>query len=643
MTMPRENAAQDTGHDPIATEIIRNGLIAATEDMKQTLMRTAYNMIIYEALDYTVGLFDQHGNVLSIGIGLPMFIRGISETIKAKLQHFGSDGIEPDDILLTNDAYVTGSHLNHMTFTLPIFDDGELIAFAGCMAHWQDIGGTLDGMTTDIYSEGLQMPIVKAYRAGVVNQDIMDVIEINVRLPERAMGDLRAQIASVRAGARHFLELVKRHGRHGVQRAIEAIMDHSDAVARDQVRAIPDGVYCAESFMDDDGVEAGQRIPIRVKVEVAGERMTIDLSDVSKQVRGFYNSGLTAGLSCCQVAFKCLTSPLDYPINDGSFRSLDIVLPPGRVVSAVKPAAMRWWMTFPMTVVDTIFKALALVMPDQTIAGHHADLVVANVNGYRPQDGGLFIYVGGLIGGGWGAKKTEDGMSATIAINDGDTHNGPSEQVEVKYPLLVEEYALRQDTGGAGRQRGGMGTRQTVRALGDVMFNAQVERVHCRPWGLEGALSGAGNVVELRRADGEHLRFPSGKVMAYRLQPGDSYTLMSGGGGGFGDPLERDLEAVGHDLTQGYISREAAERLFGAVVDPETFAIDHDASVTRRVEMRAKGLPTDEDLLDIILGDDGATIVSGDYETNGHGHAPSLPALDDYELRLQLALARRCC
>ncbi len=179
---------------------------------------------------------------------------------------------------------------------------------------------------------------------------------------------------------------------------------------------------------------------------------------------GFYNSGETAGRSCCQVAFKCLTSPLDLPINDGQFRALEIVLPPGRVVSALKPAAMRMWMTYPMTIIDTIFKALAPAIPDRIVAGHHADLVVGRVNGRRPKDDSFYIYLGGLIGGGWGAKHNSDGCNATIAMNDGDTHNGPSEQVEAKYPLLVERYALRADSGGAGRFRGGLGCEQVVQA-----------------------------------------------------------------------------------------------------------------------------------------------------------------------------------
>ena len=588
----KKNATQKT-MDPVVTEIVRNGLIAATEEMKTNLMRTAYNMIIYEALDFTVGLFDADGNTISIGLGLPMFIRGMSETVKAKIAHFKGD-IDPDDILLTNDAYITGSHLNHMTFTVPVFHDDELLGFSCCMAHWPDVGGTLSGATTDIYSEGLQMPIVKMYRKGVINDELVSIIKTNVRLPERAMGDFRAQIAAVKTGEKRFEEMLRKHGRDDVLNAIDAIMDQSEALARERVRAMPDGVYWAESFMDDDGISVGAPIPIRVKVEVKGERMTIDLSEVSKQVGGFYNSGATAGLSCCQVAFKCLTSALDMPINEGQFRALDVILPPGRVVSAVKPAAMRMWMTYPMTVVDTIFKALAPAMPDQVAAGHHADLVVARVNGRKAVDNSFYIYLGGLIGGGWGAKHNSDGMSATIAINDGDTHNGPSEQVEAKYPLLVERYTLRPDSGGAGTFRGGLGTEQVVQAVNEIRFSSQMDRVKCKPWGLMEGMSGQGNSVAVHRngVDRE-THFPNGKAFNQVLAPGDAYVLRSGGGGGYGTPLQRDLVMLARDVRCGYVSREEAEKSYGAVFAADG-SIDAEASARHRDEMQKKGLPVDE-------------------------------------------------
>src|SRR6202795_3841378 len=243
------------GIDPVVTEIVRNGVIAVTEEMKTNLIRTAYNIIIYEALDFTTGLFTADGETVSIGIGLPMFIRGMAETVKAKIKHFGKSNIHPGDIYVTNDSYLTGSHLNHVTLTLPIFQKNVLVGFSCCMAHWLDIGGTLGGITTDIFSEGLQVPIVKYAKKGVVNQDLVDIIRMNVRIPERAMGDLRAQITAVKTGERRFLELLDRYGRNEVLAAIANIMDQSEAAARARTRTIPDGIYEAESYMDDDGVE----------------------------------------------------------------------------------------------------------------------------------------------------------------------------------------------------------------------------------------------------------------------------------------------------------------------------------------------------------------------------------------------------
>src|SRR3984885_8469682 len=210
----RRTSKQRGGTDPVITEIVRNGLIAVTEEMKTNLMRTAYNIIIYEALDFTTGLFTPTGETVSIGIGLPMFIRGMAETVKAKIRHFGRGGIKPGDIYVTNDAYLTGSHLNHVTLTLPIFRRGELIGFSCCMAHWLDIGGQLGGISTDIFAEGLQIPILKYQDRGTVNQDLVESIRQNVGLPSRAMGDLRAQVTAVKTGERRFLELVERYG-HG--------------------------------------------------------------------------------------------------------------------------------------------------------------------------------------------------------------------------------------------------------------------------------------------------------------------------------------------------------------------------------------------------------------------------------------------
>jgi N-methylhydantoinase B len=574
----KKSASKRRKNDPVVTEILRNGIIAVTEEMKTNLMRTAYNIIIYEALDFTTGLFTPEGDTVSIGIGLPMFIRGMSETVKAKIRHFGKENIKPGDIYVTNDSYTTGSHLNHFTFTLPIFHKKKLVGFSCCMAHWLDVGGVLGGMTTDIYSEGIQIPILKYQDQGKVNEDLLDIIKMNVRLPPRAMGDLRAQVTAVKTGERRFLELIERYGADAVQGAIEEIMDRADVAARARTKTIPDGVYEAESWLDDDGIDIGKRIQVRVKVIVKGDEMTIYLSEVSKQVRGFFNSGITTGYACAQVAYKCVTSPTDYPINDGAFRSLKVIIPPGRIVSATRPAPMRWWMTFPMTIVDTIFKALHKAIPDRVIAGHHADLVTPSFHGFNPRTSEFFIGTFGPLGGGWGAKHNEDGVSATVCLNDGDTHNGPNEQAEAKFPLVVERFELIQDSGGAGKYRGGLGIARTTRALSPLAVNTQSERSACPPWGLDGGGDAIGNHVAFRLKDEWKTDFKNAKVLVAQLNGEDAFKISSGGGGGYGNAFKRDIASVREDVRQGYVSVKAAAEKYGVVVDPETFVVDNAAT-----------------------------------------------------------------
>jgi len=586
MTMTRTGTSANV--DAFTAEVIRSALVAITGEMKTNLMRTAYHTIIYEAEDFTVGLFDADGNTISIGLGLPMFIRGLSDAIKAKIAHWGRENIEPGDILLTNDSYTMGSHLNHMIFTLPIFYDGELMAFSSSMAHWQDVGGQLGGVTRDIFSEGLQLPFVKSFRAGKENLEITSIIKANVRVPERAMGDMRAQLASIRTGERRVMHLLQRYGNEAFKESIRLIYEQSEKVARAAVEKIPDGVYEAESFMDDDGVNLLKHIPIKVRVEVSGDTMTIDLSGVSPQVAGFYNSGITAGRSAAEVVFKCITAPLLLPINDGSFRPLKIILPPGRVVSAVKPAPVRVWMTVPMTVCDTIFRALAPACPERTIAGHYADLCTVNPHGFDAATGRFFWSHIGHPGGGWGAKHDEDGMSATVCLNDGDTHNSPVEATEAKSPIIVEQRTLRQDSGGPGKFRGGLGVANEVRMRRTATIHAHVERTICAPWGLHGGKDALANRISIQRTDGAVEKFPTGKIKPTEIDAGDSFLIETAGGGGFWNPLERAPERVLADVRGGYVSLEAARRDYGVVIQQNGrhFELEIAATVQLRQEMR---------------------------------------------------------
>jgi N-methylhydantoinase B len=571
--------------DPFTAEVIRSSVVAITDEMKTNLMRTAYNMIIYEAEDFTVGLFDGDGNTISIGLGLPMFIRGLSDSIKAKLAFWGKENIEPGDILLTNDPQVMGSHLNHMIFTLPVFYNGELVTFASSMGHWQDVGGVLGDVTRDIYSEGLQMPFVKIFKAGQQDLELTAIIRANCRLPELAMGDFRAQIAAIRTGERRLTQLLERYGADTFKESVRLIFDQSERLARAAVRRIPDGVYEAESFMDDDGVNIGKHIPIKVRVEVRGDEMTVDLSGVSPQVAGPYNSGATAGRSASEVAFKFLTTPLLLPINEGSFRPLKVVLPPGRVVSATKPAPVRTWMTVPMTVADTIFKALAPACPDNVMAGQHADLAAPRTFGLDPKTGRAFHFPSILSGGGWGALHDRDGQNATFCINDGDTHNTPVEAAEGKGPIFIAYRRLRQDSGGPGKHRGGLGVAQEVQLLSPGSVQSAMERTICPPWGLHGGKDAQPNRFSVVRKDGSIERLPTGKTSEHvSLDAGDGFLVEVGGGGGFWDPFARDLERVLADVRSGYVSLEAARRDYRVVIHQQgrRFELDIEATTELR-------------------------------------------------------------
>jgi N-methylhydantoinase B len=587
MSLSTKQSEATTTVDAFTTEVIRSAVVSITSEMKTNLMRTAYNSIIYEAEDFTVGLFDENGDTVSIGLGLPMFVRGLSDTVKAKLAYWGRDGMKPGDILLTNDPAIMGSHLNHLIFTLPVFHDDELMAFVSSMAHWQDIGGQLTGVTRDLYTEGLQIPFVKIFKEGKQDPELTALIRSNVRIPDSMMGDMRAQIAAIRTGERRTHALLERYGNGTWRESLRQIYDQSEKSARQAVSEIPDGVYEAESFMDDDGVSLDKRIPIRIRVEVAGDNMTMDLGGCSPQVAGYFNSGPTAGRSAAEVAFKFLTSPKLLPINEGSFRPLTIVLPPGRIVSATKPAAVRMWMTVPMTVVDTVFRALTPACPERVIAGHHADLALVAMFGVDPATGrSTILRHGAVIGGGWGAVWNHDGQSATVCLNDGDTHNRPVESAEAKVPFVITRRELRVDSAGPGKFRGGLGVAQEVRMLIPGRLETKVERTQCAPWGLLGGKDAFANAVAVVHENGRVERFKTGKVQLKEIPIEGGYIIETGGGGGFGPPQERDPQRVLDDVRSGYVTPAAAAADYDVVVRGE--GIDAELDIRETDERRGQ-------------------------------------------------------
>jgi N-methylhydantoinase B len=577
--------------DPVTVEIVRLGVMAVTDDMKADLGRSIPGAAAGEAMDIAAGLFTPDGETVSAALAMPLMMRGMAEAVKAAIRRFGADGLKPGDICITNDPTVTGAGLGHVTVALPVFHKDALAGFTACVARWPDIGGVLDGvlggMTADIFSEGLQFPLLKYQDRGKVNQDLVDIIRLNVRHPDRALAVLHAQVTAVTTGERRFLDLIARHGRDAVAGAIAAVMERAEAAARARVQAIPDGEYEAESFLDDDGVTAGRMIPVRVRVAVKGDEMTIDLTDMSRQVRGFYNSGAATGHASAQAAFRGLIAPADEPVSDGTFRNLTIILPPGRVVSASRPAPVRSWMTVPMTIVDTIVRALAPALPDHVIAGHHADQLIARVHGFNARTQAHFGGSLGPLGGGWGAGRSNDGVSGAAAVIAGDICNPSNEAIEARFPLVVERYALVPDSGGAGRRRGGLGVERVVRARTDITLSTEVARALCRPWGLNGGRDGHANAVALRINAQWKTDISNVRMLTAQIKAGDAFRLRSGGGGGYGPPLDRPLMEVLNDVRQGYVSAHEAGVFYGVVMDPATGRVNEPATVL----IRGAGLP----------------------------------------------------
>ncbi len=379
-----------------------------------------------------------------------------------------------------------------------------------------------------------------------------------MRFPDSALGDLRAQIACCQLGIRRFGELLRRYGRETVETCIGAVWDATERDARAFIAKIPDGTYEAESFLDNDGRSLDVPLRVKVQVTVDGERMVVDFSQINEQTAGPINSGYSGGLAAARVAFKCLTQP-NAPVNEGCFRPLEIVLPEGKILNAKPPAALGLWSIALPTVIDTILKALAPVLPEKIPAAHKGDMGGCSIGGFR-SDGRRFLLMN-IFGGGWGGRPQEDGESASVSICQGDVRSAPIELQEIQYPFLIERFALRTDSGGAGFHRGGLGVEMSYRALQPCVANVNCERTKDPPWGLNGGKPGAVNEATLVRRDGSESKLK--KATGVRMEAGDRMTFLTAGGGGWGDPRARPRQAVTDDVRAGYVSPDAARRDYG--------------------------------------------------------------------------------
>ncbi len=561
--------------DPFTLEIIKEGLVAIGDEMFVTMQRTSMSTIIYEVLDYATGLTDAQGRLITQGNGVTLFLGTLDFGVRSVLAKFGTDNLKPGDIYITNDPYSGGgTHLSDVSIIAPIFHDGRLVAFAANKGHWTEVGGMAAGSwttnSTEVYQEGLQFPCIKLFDRGEPIQSLIDLIRANVRTPDMTIGDMYAQVASMRIAERRFREMCDKYGVGLVLRGIDALLDYSEVLTRQELKKLPDGVYEAVDFIDDDGIGHGP-FEVRVKVTIEGDAIVCDFSGTHEQVPGPVNCARTGLHSAARAVLMALTDP-SIPANEGCFRALQVVCPDGTIFTCHRPAPVSTYWETMLYAADLIWKAMAPVLPDRLPAGHFLSVCGTVVAGPHPETGELFLLVEPQAGG-WGAGASKDGENGLVCVGDGETYIIPVEVCETRYGVMVDQFAFDITDGGAGKFRGGRGLVRDYRITADeAWFTGTFGRFKYLPWGMQGGAQGSRNYTKILFADG---REPDvfGKTAQYRLKRGDVARLVTATGGGYGNPWERPVEKVQSDVKDGYITLEQAEKLYGVVLDPATLQV----------------------------------------------------------------------
>jgi len=568
--MITEEPRASVGIDPIQLELVRHGLIAVAEEMKLNLRRTAYNPIIYEVLDFSCGVLDAQARMIAQADGLPIFLGNLGTAARCVIEDIGLDRLEPGDLYLFNDPYRQGNHVNDVTTVLPVFDDsGDLAGIASTRAHWLEIGGKDPGGSidaTDVVQEGLWFGSVRVCRDGEIDRDVWRMIECNIRTPQAMLGDLRAQIAASRTGEQRLRELVRVHGRETFESAVAEMHRQGEQRARQAIAAIPDGRYEAESYLDDDCIGNGP-LAVRVAAIVDGDSLTLDLTGSAAENRGVVNCGLPATYSAARLALKMFTNP-EVPACEGDFAPLELIVPENSMFNARYPAPTFMYGTHLILLADVIVRALGQALPEKAVGGHYGNLSGFMLVGSDPRTGELYIQQEPEVGG-WGASPAEDGENALIFMCDGDVRILSAEILEARFPLRLERLALRTDSGGPGRHRGGLGIVRDYRVLGhDAYLTAIMDRTVAPPEGVAGGHAAMHCRVVVDPGDGGESSVHQ-KPARMPLAAGSLVSVQTGGGGGWGDPGERDVNAVLADVRNGYVSLAGAREQYGLAVEPE--------------------------------------------------------------------------
>lgn len=562
--------------DLFTLDIVKDSLVAIGEEMFYALARTSMSPIIYEVLDYASGLTDNKGQLLTQGNGVTGFIGLLTFMVKETLHKFKAGDLKPGDIIIINDPYTGGgSHLSDVGLVMPIFYQGELVAFSANKAHWTEVGGKDPGSwttdSTEIFQEGLQFPCIKLFEEGKLNQAVADIIKANVRFPDLSLGDMWAQVAALRTGERRFIELCDKYGKDMVLASIERLLDQGEQMTRKELAQLPKGTYEAVDYIDDDGM-SDEPLKVQVKVTITEEQFICDFRGSHPQVLGPVNCSYAALVSAVRTIFLAVTNP-SQDVNDGIFRPLEIIADKGSIFACERPAAVSTYWESMIYGSDLVWKALAPVLPHRLTAGHLLSVGAIVLAGMHPDTKEPFLIVEPSAGG-WGAGEGKDGETGQFCIGDGETFNVPVEVAETRYGVRVYEYRLRTDGGGAGKYRGGSGVIRSYRALTDNQtITATFGRHKFLPWGAGGGKEGTRNEFDIIKANGEKAG-PFGKYARYPLNKDDVVRLIAATGGGYGDPLERTPEKVAWDVKNEYISSTQAKADYGVIINPETFMVE---------------------------------------------------------------------
>lgn len=583
---PRESTGLlDRDIDPITFEVIRNGLDSLVDEMALTVMRTAYSGVVKDALDYSTAFCDGQGRVISQGLTILLHLGSFPDAVASVLTKYAGR-IEPGDMFIMNDPYGSGGiHLPDIFIIKPVFFDDELQGFSCVTAHQTDVGGMVPGSnstnTTEIYQEGLRIPTLKLYEEGVPSEAIFAMIEKNVRVPDKVLGDIRAEIAAANIGERQYRAMAGKHGAATLRRYMDALLDYTEVLARQGIRELPDGTYRFSGHIDADNIEEGP-VDIRVALTVEGDRVMVDLGGCSAQVKAGINSPLPFTKAAVYGAIRLILDP-NIPNSGGYTRLIEVKAPEASVVNARLPAACGARGITGYRVMEVVLGALAQAVPLRVPADGDGGNTIISIGGYdselRP-----FAYVD-LFCGARGGRPSGDGPEG-VAHPAANISNTPVEIAEVELPVRIEEYGMVQDTGGAGKFRGALAQMRRVRCLADeATLQLRSDKRRFPPFGLHGGKPGTPSWNILNPGEGQTI-LPTMCVVPMRRD--DVIFHIMAGGGGWGDSLERDTNLVRADVWSEKLSIDHARSEYGVVIEPDTFEVDAEATERLRAELRSQ-------------------------------------------------------